>query len=117
MKVILYGIVAVVAALVAFVVWRLGSVGRGARERDARILRELAEVEAGLRSGSEVRSESIVALAAQPHLRRLLFGMLREYKKAGLFPEEHLSRRSQAEAALVYWMMHPNELQAAPQEM
>jgi hypothetical protein len=117
MKIVLYVLLGIVAALAAFVVWRLGSVRRGARQRDARILRELAEIEAALRANREVPAADIAPLAARPHLRRLLFGMLRQYEKTELFPEDHLSRRSQAEAALVYWLMHPNELQDAPAEL
>ncbi len=117
MKAVLYSIAGIVVALIAFVVWRIGSVGRGARQRDTRILRELAELEAGLRSGREVSAAEIATLASKPHLRRLLFAMLREHARGERFPEEHLSRRSQAEAALVYWMMHPNELQDPPAEL
>ncbi len=117
MKVVLFGILGVVVVLVALVLWRVASVGRGARQRDARILRELEAVEAGLRSGGEVRATDVVALAGRPYLRRHLFGMLREHNRADLFPKEHLSRRSQAEAALVHWMMHPNELQDPPAEI
>ena len=113
---VLYVTAGILAAVVAFVFWRIGSVGRGARQRDARILRELA-VDAALRSGSELRPTDVAAPAGKPHLRRLLFGMLRDRQKADLFPQEHLSRRSQAEAALVYWMMHPNELQEPPAEI
>ena len=43
--------------------------------------------------------------------------MLRQYDKVELFPEEHLGRRSQAEAALVYWLLHPNELQDPPADL
>lgn len=117
MSVALYVIGGVVAALAAWVAWRVASVGRGARKRDARILRELAAVEAELRSGGVVRGAEIAALAGRPHLRRLLLGMLREHGKEEVFPAEHLGRRSEAEAALVYWMMHPNELQDPPAEL
>ncbi len=117
MMAVVYAIVGILAALVAFVLWRVASVGRGARERDARVLRELGAVEAGLRSGAEVHAPVIADLAAKPQLRRLLFDMLRQHDKTDLFPEEHLGRRSQAEAALVYWMMHPNELQDPPAEL
>ena len=117
MSAVMNGIAGIVAALAVWVVWRIGSVGRGARQRDGRILRELAEIEARLRSNTEVGSVDIQPLAARPHLRRLLFGILRQYEKAQLFPEEHLSRRSQAEAVLVYWLMHPNELQNPPAEL
>jgi hypothetical protein len=117
MKAILYGIAAILVALIAFVVWRIGSVGRGARQRDQRILRELAEIEARLRSGDEVDAADIARLASRPHLRGILYGMLRQHRKTDLLPEEHLGRRSQAETALAYWMMHPNELQDPPAEL
>jgi hypothetical protein len=117
MKVVLYGLLGIIAAVAAWIVWRLGSVSRGARQRDTRILRELAEIEAALRANREVPAADIAPLAARPHLRRLLFGMLRQCEKVELFPEEHLGRRSQAEAALVYWLMHPNELQDPPADL
>ena len=117
MRPVLYVIAVFLAAVVAFVLWRIGSVARGARERDVRILRELATVDAALRAGSELGPTDVAALAGKAHLRRLLFAMLRDHRKEDLFPQEHLSRRSQAEATLVYWMMHPNELQEPPAEL
>jgi len=47
----------------------------------------------------------------------MLFATLREMKRPDLLPTNYSSSVAQGESALAYWMMHPNELQAAPEKI
>jgi len=97
-----------------FILRRRASVARGARERDARILEAIGPVVGRLEAGGAVPREEVAELAATPQLRPLLYGYLKHVERLDLFPEEHRSPAAQAEGLLAYWLMHPNELAAAP---
>jgi hypothetical protein len=101
-------------AFIAFVLWRLASVARGASARDQQLLRRLDPLAARFDRKEQVPPEEIRAICAAPELRSMLYAMLGHYQALNLFPKEYLSQVSQAEATLVYWMLHPNELRAAP---
>ena len=104
----------VVVILVVFVVWRWTSVGRGMRQRDEKLLACLEPVARKIEMGQPVSSQEIDALATRPEMRFMLFAMLQEAKRPELFPANYSSSVTQGESALAYWMMHPNELQDAP---
>lgn len=106
-----------IVAFVAFVVWRYSSVARGAAKRDRALLNLLEPVGTRLERKEAVRPEELAALVRRPELRSLVFRMLTEFDRLDLFPAELLSKPAQAEATLVYWLLHPNELQAAPEEI
>lgn len=112
-------ILAVVAALVvllaAFVAWRFTSVARGARQRDERLIARIDPIAMRIDAGEVVTADEVAALAARPEMRHLLFTALRGMDRAELLPTAHSSSAAQGEAALAYWMMHPNELQDAPE--
>jgi hypothetical protein len=104
----------VVIALVAFVVWRYTSVSRGANARDRALLQRLDPLAARFESTDKVTAEEVEKFGASPELRPMLYAMLTHYQVTELFPPAYLSQQAQAESTLVYWMLHPNELQAAP---
>jgi hypothetical protein len=101
------------AALAGFVFWLLTSVARGARARDEALLRQLAPLAEKLAKAAVSASE-VEPLARVAQLRPMLYAMLAQRGRLDLFPSEHLTRRAQAESALSYWMLHPNELRATP---
>jgi hypothetical protein len=107
--------IAVVLILAAFIVWRYTSVRRGARARENALLARLEPLARRLDTNTTVSSDEVEALAAAPELRSLLYWLLSHHERLDLFPAQYLSEQAQAEAVLVYWMMHPNELQAAPE--
>lgn len=111
------GIVALIllALIVAVVVWLWTGVARGARRRDARLIALIDPIGQRLEAGEVVSAEEIAALAARPEMRHMLFTALRHMQKPELFPTSHSSSVAQGESALVYWLMHPNELQDAPE--
>ena len=106
----------IVGAILLFFVWRVTSVGRGARKRDERILKELDGIGAKLERG-EADHEAVRRLAARPHLRGHLRMALAALGQAELFPRELDTREREAEWVLAYWLMHPNELQDPPEAM
>ena len=100
--------------LLLFIAWRWTSVGRGMRKRDERIIRRLDPVARRIESGQPVSPQEIETLAERPELRFMFFAMAREMKREELLPTKYSSSAAQGESALAYWMMHPNELQDAP---
>jgi hypothetical protein len=104
----------IVIALLAFVAWRYTSVARGAKARDKALLERLDPLAARFEAGAEVSAGDIRQIAEAPELRPMLHALLSHYAATDLFPAEYISQEAQAESTLVYWMLHPNELQAAP---
>jgi hypothetical protein len=110
-------VVGLVVLLIAFVWWRYTSVERGARQRNAKILPLLDPLGEKLADGKEPTAEEVDNLARNPSTRGFLYQALKHFERLDLFPERYRTEEAQAEAGLVYWMMHPNELQAAPREI
>ena len=106
--------IVLLVALAVFVWWRYTSVSRGAAKRDAALLPLLDPLAEQLEAKAVVSPEAVAALAAHPEVRVLLHALLVHYDRRDLLPPEHLTLPAQAEAILAYWLMHPNELQAAP---
>lgn len=102
------------ATLIAFVVWRYTSVARGARNRDEQLIALVQPIGQKLANGESPSPREVENLAASPPLRGFLYELLKQYERLDLFPEKFRGEQAQAEARLVYWMMHPNELQDAP---
>src|SRR5688572_18950225 len=104
----------VLLLLAGFAIWVLTSVSRGARRRDRRILDVLEPLGRKLQRKEPVDVAEIRALAEMPHVRGMLHALLEHYAMRSAFPEGFNSRQHHAESMLVYWMMHPNELQDPP---
>jgi hypothetical protein len=104
-------------AIGAFVFWRYTSVARGARKRDDALNDRLVPLGERLEAKEPISVDEVRALAAQPELREMIYIMLAHYARLDLFPAEYLSLEAHAVGLLAYWMMHPNELQAAPESL
>jgi hypothetical protein len=109
-------VVGLLIAVVAFVAWRYTSVTRGAGQRDEALLQRLDPLAKRFESGAVVIPNE-VSFATSPELREMLHALLEYHKRLDLFPQRFLSEQAQAESMLAYWMLHPNELQAVPEEM
>jgi hypothetical protein len=114
-KIIAIAAAVLVVLLVVFIIWRWTSVGRGMRQRDEKLLMGLDPIGKKIETGQTVSPQEIEALAARPEIRLMLFAMLRDMKRPELLPTKYSSSAAQGESALAYWMMHPNELQDAPE--
>lgn len=104
-----------VVVIAAFLVWRYTSVARGARKRDMQLNSILEPVSKQLAVGEVPSPDQVAAIAASHPLRGILYHLLKHYERLDLFPDCFKGEIAQAEARLAYWMMHPNELQAAPE--
>jgi len=109
------GVLAVAFAI--FVWWRYTSVARGARQRDDRILPLLDALALKLSRKEPVAAGEVAALAETPQVRPMLYALVKHFERLELFPAQYLDTKSQGEAQLAYWMMHPNELQDAPEQI
>jgi hypothetical protein len=106
-----------IVLFVPFIIWRWSSVARGMRQRDEKLFKRLDPIARRIEAGQPVSPEEIEALAARPENRFILFAFLRESKRPDLVPAKFSSSVAQGESALAYWMMHPNELQDAPESI
>ncbi len=91
--------------------------GRGARQRDNRILDIIEPIGEKIDKGNTVTKEEIIQLAKKPELRHILYTALLRMQHSNLIPSEFNSELHQAESSLCYWMMHPNELQDPPESI
>lgn len=115
MKIALSVLAAFVFLIGVFVAWRWTSVARGANARDEKLIARIDPLGKRIDSGEVVTPEEIAALAAHPEIRFMLFAALRHMNRPDLLPTGYSSSVAQGESALAYWMMHPNELQDAPE--
>jgi len=112
-----YVVGAIAVIIIAFVAWRWTSVERGARQRDERILERLLPIAQKLEAGETVTPDEVLQLARSPEVRFILFAALKDKSRPELIPSDFNSPVDQAESALVYWMMHPNELEDPPEKI
>lgn len=112
-----YVVGGIVFLVLVFLFWRLTSVGRGARERDERLFALLDPIGLKFDAKETVTTEDVLDLARRPELRFILYSGLREMGHGELLPHDFDTPIQQAEAALAYWMMHPNELQDPPEQI
>lgn len=103
--------------IVAFLIWRVTSVGRGAARRDRRIEQELDPVAQKLFRSEDVAPDEVAAFAQRPELRPHLYSLLKHHERLELFPSDLRVPAAQACGLLAYWMMHPNELGDAPESI
>ena len=108
------GLVALVAI---FVVWRIyATIVGGSRAYKAR-LAAIGPVTTALANGSEPSEADVLRFARDRVTRQVLFEVLREAGRIDLFPSELRTWPALAEANLVAWLCHPNELQVPPDEI
>jgi len=113
----LYIIVVPILLFALFILWRWSSVRRGERQIDQKILRQIEPIARRAECGEAVSIDEVRTVARRPEVRYMFFEILRKFGKPELIPSDYDSQAHQAESALTYWLMHPNELQDAPAEM
>jgi hypothetical protein len=110
-------LVIVVAAAVTFIFWRWTSVGRGARKRDEKLITRIDPIGRKIAANIAISHQEVDSLAARPEIRHILFAVLRQMNRRDLLPIKYSSSIDQGASALAYWLMHPNELQDAPEKV
>lgn len=117
MKIVLIVVAVCIVSVVVVAAWRRMSVARGANARDEKLLAQLDVLGTRIEAGEAVSPEEVATLAAHPELRFMLFAAIRHLHRPDLLPTGYSSSVAQGESALAYWMMHPNELQDAPEKI
>jgi hypothetical protein len=117
LKMVLYVIGGFAALVAAFIVWRLyATIAGGSRAYKAR-LEAIAPVTAALSAGQQPNEADLQRFARDRTTRQVLHDVLADAEKLQLFPKEFLTWPALAEANLVAWLCHPNELQGPPEEI
>ena len=108
------GVVAIVAVLVA---WRLWATLAGGRKAYLRLAAQIRPVEDRLIAGQDPDPADLERFAGNRETRKVLHDALTRHGKVELFPSRYLTVPAMAEADLVAWLCHPNELGTPPDEI
>jgi len=110
-RVLAWVLATIVLLLVVFVIrwWALHD-ERRRRRVDEKIRRLLDPIEEKLSRGREVTMGEIKVLVQKPHVRPILYAMLKHFERLDLFPQEYLDTKSQAESLLERWLLRRNDL-------
>lgn len=117
MKIVLMVIGSLVALVVLFVIWRVIATVVGHRRAYARLAARIAPVTEPLAAGRDPDPAHLAAFAADRETRQVLHDALVAHDRVELFPREYLTWEAMAEANLVKWLHHPNELGSPPDEI
>ncbi len=103
-----------VLLVIAFIVWRLVATARGGRKPLMRLLEQIAPVIDAVRAGLRPDAAQVRQFAADPATRKVLYDTLLYHQRLDLFPTTYRTWEAMAEADLVFWLCHPNELGSPP---
>lgn len=84
------------------------------KDRDADIFEKLAPLTEIVEKGEDPDPALLQALAQDTALRSAMYAILKVNEKTHLFPKAFLNFEAGAETAMVYWLLHPNELGQSP---
>lgn len=106
----------IIGLIVALIIWMIVRAVRMTLAT-ANVLRTKIEPAlAPLREGRSPSPDRIHELAAHAPTRSTLWRALRELQRHDLFPSQYATSEALAESDMVVWLMHGNELGAAPDE-
>ncbi len=92
-------------------------VRRGERLRFAKVLPLVDPIGEKLAAGEVPTPDEIERVARVSFARADLYQILKLFERLDLFPQHLKTPEAQAEATLVYWLIHPNEMQDAPEDI
>jgi len=107
----------VVVAGIGFVAWRLWATEQGAKDVYLLLTQRIAAVEDRLAAGHDPDPADVERFARDRETRMVLYDALEHHGRLQLFPAQYATPEAIAEADLVLWLCHPNELDAAPDEI
>jgi hypothetical protein len=114
---VLYTVGGLAGLVALFIVWRLYATIAGGRRAYRVRMARIAPVIEALDAGRDPGEADLVTFARDRRTRQVLYDALEHHDKLALFPKEFLTWDAFAEADLVGWLGHPNELGAAPDEI
>lgn len=107
----------IVAIVVALIVWRMWATVAGGRRSYGRLSARIEPVLKRLAAGEDPEPADLERFARDRDTRKVLYDALAQHQKLALFPSRYLTAEALAEADLVVWLNHPNELAAVPDEI
>ncbi|MEL6256224.1 MAG: hypothetical protein AAFR87_29745 [Bacteroidota bacterium] len=107
----------IVSALFFFVAYRKWKLKRNTQKRDLEIFEKAKPLIEAVENGQDPDPALVRELAEDAASRTFLYVVLDGHDKLELFPEKYDNFISSAEAALVYWLLHPNELGSRPEKI
>jgi hypothetical protein len=117
LKVALASVVVLLMIVGAFVIWRLWATYAGGRDAYLALTTRIAPVEERLQAKQDPEPADLERFARDPATRKVLYDALDHHGRLSLFPPAYLTPEAMAEADLVLWLAHPNELAATPDEI
>ncbi|HUF28421.1 MAG TPA: hypothetical protein VMM18_15700 [Gemmatimonadaceae bacterium] len=114
MKIVLLVLGSVALLIVAMIAWLIFAAYAGGRRAYRRMLDRIAPVVTALAAGTDPAPEHIDAFARDRETRKVLHDVLAASGRLHLFPRQWLTWEAMAEADLVAWLCHPNEMSAPP---
>ena len=117
MKLVLLVLAALVLLAFVFIAWRVYATIRGGRRAYLQLLARIEPVMTALREGRSPAREDLERFARDHVTRRVLHDALDAAGKSSLFPQQWRTWPAMAEADLVMWLNHPNELGGPPDEI
>jgi hypothetical protein len=105
------------AILVAGAVWLYVRAIVGGQRAYNALAKRIEPVNQALERGEDPPSALLLRFARDRETRKVLFKALESFEKVDLFPTEYRTWEHMAEADLVVWLNHPNELGATPSDI
>jgi hypothetical protein len=107
----------VVVAIGAFVAWRLWATMAGGHRSYDELAARIEPVVRGLSAGADPDPADLERFARDPATRKVLYEALEFHGKLALLPPAYRTGEAMAEADLVLWLNHPNELGSVPDDI
>lgn len=114
MKALLTIVGGIFALIAAFIIWRIYATVAGGRRAYMQMAARIAPVAQAIGAGREPSQTDLQQFAGNRNTRQVLHDLLAQAHKLHLFPREFLTWEAMAEANLIGWLNHPNELGAPP---
>jgi hypothetical protein len=106
-----------VVFVIVFAVWRYFATISGSRKTTEGLLKRIEPVIADLESNRQPKVTEIESLAADATTRNIFYSALKHIGRSDLFPAQYRTLEAIGESDLVVWLLHPNELNAKPDEI
>lgn len=110
-------LIAAVAFVVAFIVWRIIATVNASTKTERAIDIKLEPIHKFLSSGKELPKDLVNTLAENPAVRYRLYRILLAYNQLQMLAKKYLSLESFFDAQLCFWLQHPNELGIVPENI
>jgi hypothetical protein len=117
MKIILITLGTLASTAVAFVAWRIWATYSGGARSYSELASRIEPVRSQLAAGQDPDPGDLERFARDRTTRRVLYDALERHEKLASFPAVYRTPEAIAEADLVLWLTHPNELAAVPDEV